>query len=244
MESIMAKEKIYKITDPGKPAKSLIAMLKIALILSLAAVLSGINELSILHKIKNQSYASQEALEAAANRSDTIEMVIGCLQLLLALFILITFIRWMYRTAANNHAWGIENITQKPHWGWINFIIPIWSLFKPYEFFREIWNAVEYDKANPESWKKLAAPKCLKIWWACFIISSILGRASFRFGIKAETVDELINLNHICLLNEFIDIAKNLALIVLVAEIMSRQLEYCKKINNSIQDGQTVPNAD
>ena len=29
----MAKEKIYKITDPAKPAKSLMAMLKIALII-------------------------------------------------------------------------------------------------------------------------------------------------------------------------------------------------------------------
>ena len=88
----MAKEKIYKITDPAKPAKSLMAMLKIALILSLASVLSGINELSVLHKIKNQSYATQEAMEAAANRSDAIEFGLGCLQLLLALFIIITFL--------------------------------------------------------------------------------------------------------------------------------------------------------
>jgi len=222
-------KKIYQLTDPAKPAKSLIIMLKIALLLSLASVLSGINELSVLHKIKNQSYATQEALEAAANRSDTIETSIGYLQLLLALFIIITFIRWMYRAAANNQAWGIENITQKPHWGWINFIIPIWSLVKPYEFFKEIWNAVEYDKENPENWKKLAAPKCLKIWWACFIISNILGRAIFRLVKKAETVDEIINLNHICLLNEFIDIAENLALIMLVAGIMTRQMEYCRK---------------
>ena len=226
----MAKEKIYKVADPAKPAKSLIVMLKIALLLSLAAVLSGINELSVLHKIKNQSYATQKAMEAAANRSDAIEFGLGCLQLLLALFIIITFIRWMYRAAANNQAWGIENITQKPHWGWINFIIPIWSLFKPYEFFREIWNAVEYDKENPESWKKLYAPKCLKIWWACFIISNILGRAIFRIGKKAESVDEIINLSHICLLNEFIDIAQNMALIMLIAGIMTRQIEYSRKI--------------
>ena len=227
----MTKKKIYKLTDPGKPAKSLIVLLKIAVILSLAAVLSTLNEVNILYQLKNKSFSSAEVIEAAANRSDLIEVTIGSVQIVVSGIILIVFLRWMYRAAANNHAWKIEAITQKPHWSWFNFIIPVWSLFKPYEFFREIWNAVEFNKDEPENWKKLPAPRCLKIFWAMFLISNLLGRATFRLGMKAESVESLINLDWLCLINEMVDIVQNLALIVLVAGIMERQKIYSEKLS-------------
>ena len=224
------KEKVYKFTDPAKPAKSLIFLLKLEIVFALAAVISSLNELRVLVGIKNNSFASEEAMLSAANRSDLIERIIGSAQILLAGIILIVFLRWMYRAAANNHAWKIENITQKPHWGWINFIIPVWSLFKPYEFFREIWNAVEFDKSESAAWKKLPAPKCLKIFWACFIISGSLGRAAFKMALKAETVESLITVNSLSMLNELLDIVQDMALIALIAGIMTRQIQYCRKL--------------
>ena len=227
----MAKEKVYKFTDPAKPAKSLVVLLKIAVILSLAAVLSTLNELNILHQLKNKSFSSEEAIVAAANRSDLIEIAVGSVQIIVSGIILIVFLRWMYRAAANNQAWKIENITQKPHWGWLNFIIPVWSLFKPYEFFREIWNAVEFKKDEPENWKTLPGPGCLKIFWAMFLISNLLGRATFRLGMKAESFESLINLDWLCLTNEMVDMVQNLALIVLVSGIMERQKIYSEKLS-------------
>ena len=226
----MAKEKIYKLTDPAKPAKSLIFLLKLEIVFALIAVISSLNGLRVLVGIKNNSFASKEAMTAAADQSDLIEMIVGAAQILLAGIILIVFLRWMYRAAANNRAWGIENITQKPHWGWINFIIPVWSLFKPYEFFREIWNAVVFDKSEPAAWKKLPAPKCLKIFWACFIISGFLGRAAFKMALKAETVESLITVNSLNMLNDLLDIVQDMALITLIAGIMTRQLQYCQKL--------------
>ena len=228
---VMAKQaKVYKLTDPAKPAKSLIFLLKLEIVFALTAVISSLNELRVLVGIKNNSFASEEAMLSAADRSDLIQALIGSAQILLAGIILIVFLRWMYRAAANNRAWGIENITQKPHWGWINFIIPVWSLFKPYEFFREIWNAVEFDKSEPAAWKKLPAPKRLKIFWACFIIGNILGRAAFKMARKAETVESLITVNSLSMLDDLLDIVQDMALIALVAGIMTRQAAYSKKL--------------
>lgn len=239
----MSKEKIYKFTDPAKPAASLILLIKFEIVLALISVISSINELRVLTGIKNRNFASEEAMNSAANCSDIIEAVIGCIQLLLAGVVLIVFLRWMYRAAANNHAWRIENITQKPHWGWINYIIPFWSLVKPYEFFREIWNAVEFDKSEPAAWKKLPAPKCLKIYWTCFLISNILGRAVFRMTLKAESIDAMITVNSLNMLNEFVDIVLNMALIALIAGIMQRQKAFAAKAEDASQ-AVALPTAD
>ena len=226
----MAEEKVYKFTDPTKPAKSLIVMLKIMLVLTLLSIVGGGYSLHVLTKIKKQSFATQAAMEEAANCSDMINGTIGGWANLLNLIIIIFFIRWMYRAAANNHAWKIENITQKPHWGWINFVIPFWCVVKPYEFFSEIWNAVEYDKEKPEDWKKLYAPRSLKIWWACFLISGILSRILLRSGMNDESLNGLITSIWVAMISSFIDIAMYLALIKFIAGVMKRQIQYSQKV--------------
>lgn len=177
-----------------------------------------------------------------ANLCDGISTLLNCIQILFVLVILIVFLRWMYRAAANNHASGIENISQKPHWGWINFIIPIWSLFKPYAFFREIWNAVDYDKNEPGLWKKLPAPKCLTVFWSCFIVSNILGRTLSRLEEKLS-IDGLIYLNYSYQFLRIIDIVENIALIMLISGIMIRQLQYQQKISGEHSEN-TTPHDD
>ena len=223
----MASAKVYKLTDPTKPAKSLIVMLKIEIIFTVTAIIAKLYSTRVLFDINNAEFPSDEAMMSAVDRSDMIVNVNGYIQLLLSLIILVTCFRWMYRAAANNHAWGIENISQKPHWCWINFIIPVWSLFRPYHFFCEIWNATEFNKADPAAWKNLPGPKCLKVYWTCFIAGRILDKIirTMNRGIDLS-IEQLIAVNNLSILSCLIGIVTNAAFIMLVSGIMTRQLQY------------------
>lgn len=227
----MASEKVYKFTDPAKPAKNLIVMLKIEIFFAVLGIFGILNSTRVLIGIKNDDFSSEEEMLAVAERSDMIVLILGLTQVLLAIIILIIFLRWMYRAAANNFAWGIENISQKPHWGWINYIIPFWFLFKPYQFLREIWNAVEFDKSNPAAWKNLPGPKCLKVYWICFIVGRVLDKTirTMQKG-KDLPIEKLIALNNLSVLSSIIEITLGVALIMLVSGIMARQLQYCRKL--------------
>ena len=231
----MSKEKVYQFTDPTKPAKSLIVMLKIEIIFAVISIIARLNASRVLLNIKNGNFSSEEEMVSAAERIDKIGMFIAGIDVLIGIIVLIIFIRWMYRAAANNFAWGIENISQKPHWCWINFIIPIWFLFKPYYFFREMWNAVEFDGADPEAWKNLPAPKCLKMYWICFIVRLIFNQIISRMEKgKDLSIDTLIAISNLCIVTTIVEIALDVALIMLVSGIMARQLQYWSKLNQHV----------
>ncbi|WP_432564366.1 DUF4328 domain-containing protein [Kineococcus sp. SYSU DK003] len=60
-------------------------------------------------------------------------------------------------------------------WAWWGWIVPIASLFVPYQYVSDIWTA------SHERAPRGAAPK-LGAWWAAWLVSTYLGSATFRFG--------------------------------------------------------------
>jgi len=63
----------------------------------------------------------------------------GCVYFLLAIFLGVIFLRWIYRTNKNLHVLSSEHMTFSPGWslGW--YFIPVANLFKPYQAMKEIW---------------------------------------------------------------------------------------------------------
>lgn len=102
----------------------------------------------------------------------------------LAAFIISAIIvgMWIYRAHANLFAAGIEGLEFSPGWsvGW--FFVPIANLFKPFQAMRELWNA-SYglsDRFDADS------PANMKLWWAAYLVSGVLGNISFRMELSAS----------------------------------------------------------
>ena len=229
-------EKIYKFTDPVKAGSALLMFLKISLAVSLAGFVSNIYEIRVLKKIGNGAFYSEEEMFRTANFSDTFATITGVGEMVVSLVVIVLFFCWLYRSAANVQTWRIGNVSQKPHWGFWNFIIPVWSLYKPYIFIRELWNSVEYSAEEPERWKNLSGPACLKVWWALYLITSILDRTLFKYSLKADDrLETVLAIDYSWVVSDLLAFVETIALILIVSGITMRQKSYQAQLPTAIE---------
>jgi len=105
----------------------------------------------------------------------------GDILMFAALFVLlvtsIIVLRWIYRASVNAHTVA-DDLTVSPGWavGW--YFIPIANLWKPFQAMKETWLASHFG-AN---WSGGEASDLLNWWWGLWILSSLLGNASWRLS--------------------------------------------------------------
>lgn len=90
--------------------------------------------------------------------------------LFISFFTCAPIILWIYRVCSNAHTLS-KRMTISPGWaiGW--YLVPVASLFQPYESMKEIWVA-------SSGMKEKDIPAAVKQWWLCYIASNILAYAS------------------------------------------------------------------
>jgi len=84
---------------------------------------------------------------------------------------------------------------------------------------KEIWRA----SARPGGWQGQIVPNLLGLWWFFWIVSSVLGNASFRLTMRAKAVDELIQANIVTVLSDLFTVPLCLVFLVLVIRIHRMQ---------------------
>lgn len=119
-------------------------------------------------------------------RVDTVSAIAGVSTLVVNLITMILVARWIYRANKNAHALS-SDMVMTPGWNIGFFFIPIASLWKPFEGISQTWRA-SVSPSDPES---VEIPGWLKLWWGCWIASSILGNISFRLSLGTQTLDSL-----------------------------------------------------
>jgi hypothetical protein len=188
--------------------------------LAAVGVISGVMEYSVLSGIKNATFASDAEMIAAAEASDTRQMIIGFSQLAVIIAGLIAFFMWVYRSNRNARSFGPHTMRFTPGWsvGW--FFIPIANLWKPYQAVKEIWE-VSRNPASPED----SEPQPLLGWWWFFwIVALVVSNISFRLTLRAESIDELILANFITNISDAIDIPSCLLTVAVITRIYKAQM--------------------
>ena len=105
--------------------------------------------------------------------------------LVAAVLLLVTFIvfgRWIYVASRNLHAADVPGLMFSPASCVWWYVVPIASLFKPYQAMREIWNGSKGATAD----ELKAGATLLTIWWTLWIISNIAGNIGFRIPATAD----------------------------------------------------------
>lgn len=142
---------------------------------------------------------------------DILTALMGLMQAALAILTGITFLRWVHRANKNLRACAGVPMAFTPGWcvGW--YFIPIANLFMPYRAMREIWHVSHRDPGAPRA--------LLRWWWACWLVSSFLGRVAFRLAMRAETATDyaLSGLSYI--VSDAFDLPTALVALALVTRI-------------------------
>jgi hypothetical protein len=126
--------------------------------------------------------------------------------------------RWIYRASANAHAISDE-MTISPGWAVGSYFIPILNLFRPYQAMREIWLASHF-RGN---WHAEPTPGLLILWWALWIVTSILGNISLQLSMRADpgvALDPVILIEEICAV---LNVPLTFALITIMRRIARAQ---------------------
>jgi len=91
----------------------------------------------------------------------------------------VCFFSWLFRAAANARALGAKGLSQSPCWSFVNYLIPVWRLFMPYFFLRELWAvSVADDPGDPTGWKGARLPRRVAayfmMWFGAYVASSLV----------------------------------------------------------------------
>lgn len=188
------------------------------LILSLplwsAAVLSGIWEYNLLNDIKYDTFETEEQMRIAANFSDMIQGLIGLGQLVFITLTFIFFMMWIHRSNNNARALTGKPMEFTPGWsvGW--FFVPFANLWKPYQALKEIWQVCSNGSAGSS---------IVGLWWASWLISSVLSQVGIKLQIRAEEIDQLIVASTISIASDAVDVISKVFTFLLVTKIFSMQ---------------------
>ena len=206
-------------------------MLYAQIIVASISILSGYLEYQLLSDYQNGVYTSQEMAVADGEASDQRQGIIGVVYLVVFVISGFLILRWIHRANYNARQLGAENMEFTPGWSIGYYFIPILTLWKPYQAMKEIWKASK----NPSNWNSQSVSRLLPIWWSIWIISNILKWAIFRLSMRAEELNELINLNIITQVSNTLDILLALVLLAMVSNIHNMQASQVGSANNQIQ---------
>jgi Domain of unknown function (DUF4328) len=187
--------------------------------ISVISVISGIVEYRLLQAIAAGQFDSDAEMTAAAQANDLRQGIIGIAYIVLLLATSVVVLVWIYGANRNAHALGATGMRFTPGWavGW--YFIPIFNLWKPYQAMKEIWKA----NADPGNWQSQPRSPLLPWWWFLWIVSCIVANAMFRYTLKAEELDELINASGISIASDALDVPLDLVLIAIIDRIWRMQ---------------------
>ncbi len=156
-------------------------MLGIGIAIDVLSAGSSYMQIQLLERAQRGDPYTQE--EADAN--DIREGIVGLTSLGCYVVTAVGFLMWFYRVHRNLPALGATNLDYSPGWAVGSFFVPFLNLFRPYQVMSEVW---KHSRVGPES----GATALVGLWWGAWIINGVAGQVSFRLGLNAESLGDLI----------------------------------------------------
>lgn len=163
-----------------------------------------------------------DSRQAEAEFQDLISAVVAILYFLGFATCCIISIFWIIRAHNRVRQAVAEPLPIRPHWAVIWFVVPIFSLWKPFAAMKQLWQASE----NPKSWTSVQPPGILSLWWFLYIVSNVLGTITYRLGAKANTLEELYQLSIVELIFVPVDIILPIVYLKIVTRIADMQAKW------------------
>ncbi|MCZ6749577.1 MAG: DUF4328 domain-containing protein [bacterium] len=196
------------------------------------AVMSDWQEILLLQAIQESGSYSEEAL----TESDTRQVTIAGMQVVMYAVAAIAFLLWVYRANRQVRVLGAAGLRFTPGWavGW--WFVPVMNLFRPYQVVKEVWlaSAPGAVPEGGEDWKQGRAPGLLGWWWGLVILEWVVGRISMQLSVQADTLDALLAASQATLAVDLLDLVLTALAILVVRGIALRLHERRTAVGRSL----------
>lgn len=191
----------------------------VLLCLNVASVLvtipSSLAQLGLADRLETGDYDDAE-LDANDTRA------IGIVAFSLYIATAIVFAIWFHRAYTNLRAFGHET-RHGTGWAIGGWIVPILSLFRPYQITREIWWT---SAPSAEAGTELpSGPPVLVAWWAAWITNGVLGQIVFRTSMNVNTPSALKVATNLQMGSDVVMLVTAVLAVIIVRTITRRQEE-------------------
>ncbi len=219
----METNDVIEFRDLSRLVKVLKVSLGAFILIGLISAWSGWQELELLERVASGEWVSEEE----ANANDYRQWVLSVVSLLVFLLTAILICRWTYLSNKNARALGAEPMEHSPGWsaGW--YFIPIACWWKPYQALREIFMASH--PGHDADWKQAPSPDLMPLWWALWILSSVMGTIIGVAARNLETIEDYLRLSNLNFYSILLDVVTAAFLMILVSTLYTWQ---CQKANN------------
>lgn len=188
-------------------------------LLNIVAVISSYFEYELLERI----YAEGNYTEEEINANDLRQGIIGLLQSSFYIASIVLFLNWFRRAYGNIKRLGVPLNHEENMAVWC-FIIPIISLYRPYQVAREI--VIEMRKKLSETvtnYYTSTKTSILGLWWALFLITNFIEQIALRTVFKDETIEQIISSTQAYLVSDFMDIFAALVTLIMIKQISKEE---------------------
>lgn len=195
-------------------ARNAILLLWIMFALEVISFISSYLQYDLL-----QSAAAGNTISpATANANDLREQVIAIITMIGYIISAVTFIQWFRRAYFNLHqrATVLSYTEDTAAYCWF---IPIQNLYTPYRVMKELYEETKKILAEQGYTSNIRLDTTwVGLWWAFWVINNFISQLVFRTSLKAEGLDELINVTSLGLVSNLIGIPLALLAIKVVKD--------------------------
>jgi hypothetical protein len=215
----------------GSLTKWIKYMLYAQMLFAIISIIFGYLEYQLLSGYRDGVHVSQETIIADMEANDIRQGIVSVIYMIIYFVLAFLVLKWIYRANYNARKLGAENMKFTPGWSIGYYFIPILAIWKPYQAMKEIWQASK----NPLDWTSQNPSGILSIWWILWLTSNILGQIIFKLSMRAEELQELIDLNLITQISDSLDIPLALVLLLIVNSIYKMQMSHIENDDNKIE---------
>lgn len=176
-------------------------MLWISLIGSAASLATSFLQINPLNDLMNGEVTYEEV-----SLYFNLDMAMGFIELAILIITAVIFIQWFRRAYYNLHLIS-KGLNFTEGWAAGAWFVPIVNLYRPYHIMKELYEhtKVMLKDSNPSIMDTLKMSK-VGLWWFFWIVSNILGQVLFRMARKAETLESMLQLNNLYIIDSIIGI--------------------------------------
>jgi hypothetical protein len=217
-------------------AKYAITLIWIVLFMEIIALFSGYLQYDLLQIVNEGGEISDET----ATANDLREQIVGIVYMCVYIISIITFIKWFRRAYYNLHL-KVTYLSHTEGWAAGAWFIPILNLYRPYQIMKELYQ-VSKNILNNRGLitNSMSSTGSLGLWWTLWLASSFLGQIDFRYTLRAETLDQLINSTIMSMVGNIISIPLCLITIKVISDYSHLEQQLYELKDEDVVEEQLV----
>jgi hypothetical protein len=213
-----------------------IAALTLTVGASVVSVAFDINRLSVasqlMSDVSSLKLARFGADLAAAHASDNQTAVIGIVELVALVIAAVCFIAWFHRAYSNLLRLGATTTRYGPRWAIGAWFVPVLNFWRPKQIANDIWRGSDPEHHGEQpSWSEPVSP-LLWFWWAAWLLSGVLNRASAQDWRSAQTLRALRSATGLDIAAECVSILAAGVAIAVIYKLTERERERARQLGD------------